>query len=81
MLIAIAIVVLAAAVLIGAKIVSQALDNLTNSVGALETTGTAVVAEIAGLKDGSTDAALPALTARIDAVTTELGGTPPAPPA
>ena len=60
---------------------SAALDALTASVTAIEAAGTAVVAEIASLKDGSTDAALPALQARVDAVTTELGGTPPTPAA
>ncbi len=79
MLIAAALVVLALAILFGVIKMSAALDALTASVTALEATATTVATEIADLKAGATDAALPAVTSRVDAVITSLGGTPPAP--
>lgn len=51
---------------------SQALDDLTASVTALETASGAAVTEIASLASGGDTAALPALKARIDTVAANL---------
>ncbi len=54
------------------SLMSQALDNLTTSVGNLETQATAIIAEVNSLKSGSDDAALTALQGRIDTVASNL---------
>ena len=62
------------------KTMSQALDDLTASVGRLETTAAVAVTEIGSLKAGSDDAALTDLKARVDTVAANLTAavTPPA---
>ncbi len=77
MLTALAIALLALVIIWRTHVMSTALDNLTASVTALEATAATVVTEIADLKSGATDAALPAVTSRVDAVISSLGGTPP----
>lgn len=58
---------------------TQALDDLTTSVTALETASAAAITEIQSLTAGGDTAALPAIKARIDAVAANLtaAATPP----
>lgn len=57
-----------------------AIDDLTAAVGELETTATAVEAEVKALQGSSDEAALAALTGRVQAVTTALAALIPPPP-
>lgn len=58
--------------LLKVKAMSQALTDLTTAVTNLETQSAATVSEIQSLSAGSDTEALPALTARIDTVVTNL---------